>query len=80
MVRAEIDRQADLLAPFAGDGHFEHALQPSEGLEARDDAVRRNIVQSGAAECLVGRAGLEPATLGLRVPCTASCANGPEPF
>jgi hypothetical protein len=29
---------------------------------------------------LVGRAGLEPATLGLRVPCTASCANGPTTF
>src|SRR5579875_2098366 len=26
---------------------------------------------------MVGRAGLEPATLGLRVPCTTSCANGP---
>src|SRR5579884_4030804 len=46
----------------------------------KPDAVASDLAQSDAAGYLVGRAGLEPATLGLRVPCTASCANGPQPF
>ena len=38
------------------------------------------MIAAGRLQDLVGRAGLEPATLGLRVPCTASCANGPTTF
>ena len=56
------------------------AVQSSEARKPKSDAASSDLVQSGAAGYLVGRAGLEPATLGLRVPCTASCANGPEPF
>ncbi len=55
-----------------------HAVQPSDERNLKTDAASGDLVQSGAAGFLVGRAGLEPATLGLRVPCTASCANGPE--
>lgn len=39
-----------------------HALQRSEGLEPKDDAGWRNVVQSGATGCMVGGAGFEPAT------------------
>ncbi len=57
-----------------------HVVQSSEERKPKTDATSSDPVHSGAAGCVVGRAGLEPATLGLRVPCTASCANGPEPF
>ena len=56
------------------------AVQSSEERQPKSDAALSDLVQSHAAGLVVGRAGLEPATLGLRVPCTASCANGPEPL
>jgi hypothetical protein len=57
-----------------------HAVQSPEERNPKADAAPSDLVQSGAAGFVVGRAGLEPATLGLRVPCTASCANGPAPL
>jgi len=52
-------------------------VQSAESPKSLEIAVERSDVQSDATGFLVGRAGLEPATLGLRVPCTTSCANGP---
>ena len=48
--------------------------------DPRLNAASSDLVQHDTTRFLVGRAGLEPATLGLRVPCTTSCANGPGPF
>ena len=56
------------------------AVQSHEVRKSETGAVPSDLMQSRAAGFLVGRAGLEPATLGLRVPCTASCANGPTPL
>jgi Phage integrase family len=68
----------NLHMPAAPSGNIAgHAVQSSEARKAKADATSSNLVQSDATGFLVGRAGLEPATLGLRVPCTASCANGP---
>ena len=38
-----------------------HAVQSPERLKSNIDAVSSNVVQSGAAECMVGGAGFEPA-------------------
>jgi integrase len=72
--------EAALKLPLYGarsDATGGHAVQPPEERESNNDAVWHNVEQPDATGFMVGRAGLEPATLGLRVPCTASCANGP---
>lgn len=38
-----------------------HAVQSPEWLRANNDAGSGNLLQSGAAGCMVGGAGLEPA-------------------
>ena len=44
-----------------------HAVQSSEERKPNSDAAPSDLVQSGGEDGVVGRAGLEPATLGLRV-------------
>ena len=39
-----------------------HAVQRPEGLKPRIDAASSDLGQSGAAGCMVGGAGFEPAT------------------
>jgi hypothetical protein len=39
-----------------------HAVQRPDEREPKEDAVWRNVVQSGATGCVVGGAGFEPAT------------------